>query len=284
MNEKFRIFEKFKIIIKRPRIQTSIQDYQRVLIQSVTNDLNNLKEKYNAGYENSSAARLCSIRGIAPIAGEIIWNNQFQEQANLYRFKIANVLGDAWESTEEGKKLKNLIQSLSDIGTNNKKTVELWEKNHYGAKKSTNDIEKVIYIDGSYGNYKLKVNFNESLIEFKECRLIKKLYDIKNMIVSNIAKNKVFYPYALAIQDAFRTFNNCCQKIKNEPKINKLIAKEKSQIQQLIKDNTDLSWANDQRIFDFAKILCGKVSSFEEKVTELISMINQIDSLLLPVI
>ena len=280
VNEKFRIFEKFKIIIKRPRIQTSIQDYQRVLIQSVTNDLNSLKEKYNAGYENSSAARLCSIRGIAPIAGEIIWNNQFQEQANLYRYKIANVLGDAWESTEEGKKLKNLIQSFSDIGTNNKKTVELWEKNHYGAKKSTNDIEKVIYIDGSYGNYKLKVNFNESLIEFKECRLIKKLYDIKNMIVSNIAKNKVFYPYALAIQDAFRTFNNCCQKIKNEPKINKLIAKEKSQIQQLIKDNTDLSWANDQRIFDFAKILCGKVSSFEEKVTELISMINQIDSLL----
>ena len=123
VNEKFRIFEKFKIIIKRPRIQTSIQDYQRVLIQSVTNDLNNLKEKYNAGYENSSAARLCSIRGIAPIAGEIIWNNQFQEQANLYRYKIANVLGDAWESTEEGKKLKNLIQSFSDIGTNNKKTV-----------------------------------------------------------------------------------------------------------------------------------------------------------------
>ena len=32
-------------------------------------------------------------------------------------------------------------------------------------------------------------------------------------------KSKEYYPYALAIQDAFRTFNNCCKKIQNEPKM-----------------------------------------------------------------
>ena len=283
INEQFRIFERFKIIIKRPRIQSSIQDYQRTLIHNVSEDLNNLKEKYNSGYENSSAAKLCSIRGIPPITGEIIWNNQFEKQANSYKNKIANVLGDFWESTEEGKKLKTLIQSFGEISTQTKEKIDTWEKNNYGATKkasSMNEIEKIIYIDGNYGNYKLKVNFDDSLIEFKECRLMKKIKEIKTMVQKSCANSKEYYPFALAIQDAFRTFNNCCEKIKNEPKINKLIAKEKGQIQQYIKDNTELSWTNEQKVVTFAKTLCEKVSSFEEKVTELISMINQIDSLL----
>ena len=283
INEQFRIFERFKIIIKRPRIQSSIQDYQRTLIHNVSEDLNKLKEKYNSGYENSSAAKLCSIRGIPPITGEIIWNNQFEKQANSYKNKIANVLGDSWESTEEGKKLKTLIQSFGEISTQTKEKIDTWEKNNYGATKkasSMNEIEKIIYIDGNYGNYKLKVNFDDSLIEFKECRLMKKIKEIKTMVQKSCANSKEYYPFALAIQDAFRTFNNCCEKIKNEPKINKLIAKEKGQIQQYIKDNTELSWTNEQKVVTFAKTLCEKVSSFEEKVTELISMINQIDSLL----
>ena len=282
VNEQFRIFEKFKIIIKRPRIQSSIQDYQRTLLNSVTEDLKSLKEKFNAGYEKSSAARLCAIRGIPPLSGELIWNNQFEEQANLYKYKIANVLGDSWENTEEGKNLKNLIQSFNNISANSKERIEAWTKNNYNNKKmgNANDIEKIIYLDGNYGNYKLKVNFNDSLIEFKEIRLMKKIQENKRMIHPNSIKSKDYYPYALAIQDAFRTFNNCCQKIKNEPKINRLIAKDRMQIHQLIKDNADISWANEQKVVDFAKTLCGKVSSFEEKVTELISIINQIDSLL----
>ena len=281
--EKFRIFEKFKIIIKRPRIQASIQDYQRALIRNVSEDLNILKGKFNSGYENSSAAKLCSIRGIPPISGEIIWNNQFLAQAESYKNKIASVLGDTWESTEEGKKLKTLIQSFSTITALKNEKIDTWEKNNFNANKkgtNVNDIEKIIYIDGNYGNYKLKVNFNNSLIDFKECRLMKRMKDIKNMVQKNFAACKDYYPFALAIQDAFRTFNNCCQKIKNEPKINKLIAKEKGEIQQYIKDNTELSWSNEQKVITFAKVLCEKVSSFEEKVTELISMINQIDSLL----
>jgi len=190
-------------------------------------------------------------------------------------------LGDSWESTEDGKRLKNLIQSFSNISEKSKEKVDNFNKN-IGYKKSTNlsDIDKIIYLDGNYGNYKLKVFFNDSLIEFKEIRLLKKMYENKRKFNASNLKTKEYYPYALAIQDAFRTFNNCCQKIKDEPKINKLIAQEKSQIHQLIKDNIDISWSNDQKVMDFAKRLCGKVSSFEEKVTELISIINQIDSLL----
>ena len=74
--EQFRIFEKFKIIIKRPRIQSSIQEYQKSLLHSIIKDLNELKIKYKDGYLKSSASKLCKIRGIPLVSGEIIWLNQ----------------------------------------------------------------------------------------------------------------------------------------------------------------------------------------------------------------
>ena len=84
-------------------------------------------------------------------------------------------------------------------------------------------------------------------------------------------KNIVNYPFTLAIQDAFRSFNSNCQKIKNEPKINKLIAQQKNEIHDLIRKNANLTWANDQKLKSFTKAICEKVSSFEEKVSELIN-------------
>ena len=284
-NEQYRIFEKFKMIIRRPRIQSSIQEYQRSLIHNITKDLNDLKAKFNAGYQKSSAAKLCQIRGIPLISGEIIWMNQFEEKANLYRGKISNVLGDTWDQTEEGKKVKELIDSFQNISKDSEKKIEFWNKGALDSKKTGgskfNESENILYIEGNYGSYKLKVNFNDSLSEFKECRLLKNIKsNLSRTIINNSIKNKVNYPFALAIQDAFRTFNSSCQKIKNEPKISKLIASQKNEIHSLIKTNANLTWTNDQKLKSFTKTICEKVSSFEEKVTELISKINEIDNLL----
>ena len=283
-NEQYRIFEKFKLVIKRPRIQSSIQEYQRSLINNIIKDLTDLKDKYDAGYQKSSAAKLCKIRGIPLISGEIIWMNQFEEKANSYRTKITNLLGESWEDTEEGKKVKELIENFKKISSETDKKIKAWGQEGIDAKRSNkkfNENENILYIEGNYGNYKLKVNINDSLSEFKECRLIKNIRNnISKTIINNSNKNKVNYPFALAIQDAFRTFNSSCQKIKNEPKINKLIAQQKNEIHDLIRKNANLTWANDQKLKSFTKAICEKVSSFEEKVSELINKITQIDNLL----
>ena len=283
-NEQYRIFEKFKLVIKRPRIQSSIQEYQRSLVNNIIKDLTELKDKYNAGYLKSSAAKLCKIRGIPLISGEIIWMNQFEEKANSYRTKITNLLGESWEDTEEGKKVKELIENFKKISSETDKKIKAWGQEGIDAKRSNkkfNENENILYVEGNYGNYKLKVNINDSLSEFKECRLIKNIRNnISKTIINNSNKNKVNYPFALAIQDAFRTFNSSCQKIKNEPKINKLIAQQKNEIHDLIRKNANLTWANDQKLKSFTKAICEKVSAFEEKVSELINKITQIDNLL----
>ena len=50
-------------------------------------------------------------------------------------------------------------------------------------------------------------------------------------------KNKTNYHFVFSLGDAFRTFNNCCEKIKSKPKITKLILKQKHDIQELITNN-----------------------------------------------
>ena len=284
-NEQYNIFERFKIIIRRPRIQSNIQEYQRSLINSIIKDLNDLKNKYEQGYAKSSASKLCTIRGIPFISGQIIWMNQIQDKANAYREKAVNILGDNLEQSEEGKKVKGLIDSFNNVSKDSDKIIEAFILKTIDSKKTSGsnkiaENENVIYIEGNYGNFKLKVNFNESLAEFKEVRLLKNIKPGAKNFFNTSGNNKINYPFALAIQDVFRTFNSSCQKIKNEPKINKLIANQKNEIHKLIKNNANLTWANDQKLKQFAKSICEKVSSFEEKVTELINKINQIDNLL----
>ena len=283
-NEQYRIFEKFKIVIRRPRIQSTIQEYQRSLVNNIIKDLTDLKAKYEAGYQKSSAAKLCKIRGIPLISGEIIWMNQFEEKANSYKMKISNILGENWDQTEEGKKVKELIESFKNISKASEDIINKWSKEGLETKKTSSkafESENILYIEGNYGNYKLKVNFNDSLADFKECRLLKNIKNnISKSVINNSSKNRANYPFALAIQDAFRTFNSSCQKIKNEPKIGKLIAKQKNEIHKTIRENAGLTWANDQKIKLFTIKICEQVSAFEEKVSELISKVNQIDNLL----
>ena len=50
-------------------------------------------------------------------------------------------------------------------------------------------------------------------------------------------KNKTNYPSSISFGDAFRTFDDFCEKIKSKQKITKLILKQKHDIQELITNN-----------------------------------------------
>ena len=269
INKQFTIIEKYNSILKVSYIQYF---YQNIFIENIFKDLNDLKTKYKEGYQNSSDAKLCKIRGIPLFLGEIIWANQFKDKINSYRKKISIALGESWDQTKEGKKLEELIESFVPI--NSEKKIENWTKEYLDSKESVilknEENENMFYFDGNYNNYKLKVNL-ESL----------KYHLFKN-IKTNIPKNLIELNYALAsdIQDALNTFYNICLKIKSEPKINMLIAQQKNDIHKLIKNNAKLAWTNTQKLTFFTKSIYKKVSSFDKQVTKLLLKIRQIDFLL----
>ncbi len=109
--------------------------------------------------------------------------------------------------------------------------------------------------------------------------LIQKFKNISTIVISRSMENKTNYPFAISLGDTFRTFNDCCEKIKSKLKIIKLIAKQKLDIQEFITKNVQTIWSNFPESDKFTKDSYEEVSSFEETVGDLLSKISQIESL-----
>jgi dynein heavy chain 1 len=229
----------------------------------------------------NSASMMSKIKGLPEVSGRIIWLNQFKRKALVYKDKIAIVLGDNWETLAEGKRVKEIIDSIVKTSGQISRITDDWTREVIGLNIDSYSTEKIINIVNKQNNYELRVNFDEKLIDlFKEVRLIHGNFgNVSQLIISRSMENKGNYPFAIALQDAFKTFNNSCQKIKNEQKIAKLIAKQKKDIQDLIQANISTTWSNYPKLDRFTKEICEKVSSFEESVRDLTSKMSQIESL-----
>ena len=279
-NEQFRIFEKFKKLIRRERVQNAIQEYQTELVNSIIKSLSDLKDKLLAGYFSNTASQMSRIKGIPDVSGRLIWLNQFKRKALMYKKKIGIVLGDSWELLNDGKKVKEVIESIIKMSTSISRITDEWVRENLSVEVGSTNAPKILEIVSKQGGYELKVNFDEKLIDlFKEVRLIHGYTTVNQLIISRAIEHKGNYPFAIALQDAFRTFNNSCDKIKNQPKIVKLIAKQKMDIQELIHSNIGTTWSNLPKLDRFTKEICEKISSFEENVADLANKMNQIDSL-----
>lgn len=279
-NEQLRIFEKFTKLISRPRVQTNIQDYQNLIVNSITNNLKEVKDKIILGYNNNPNSNISRIRGIPEVSGQVIWLKQFQRKLNCYKDQLRLVLGDEWETHPEGKLAKDVIDKIMKLLTNALKCVEVWSKDITTI--DTYNNEKVFDVVSKNNNLELRVNFDEKIMDlFKEVRLIGNLniYSVNAFIVSKAMDMRVIYPHAISIQDSIRTFNQICTKIKNENRISKLIAKSKKDIQDLIAQNINMNWGGGPKLEKFSRELSERIASFEENVRDLVSKIDNIYSI-----
>ena len=137
-------------------------------------------------------------------------------------------------------------------------------------------------ISKKQNKYEIKVNFDEKLIDlFKEVRLLaNKGQSLNGIVINRAVENKGNYPYAIALQESFRAFQNSCHKIGNEPRIDKLVAKQKKDILTLISEKYTFNWQNRPKIQEFTSDICEKVAVFEETVTDLLVKIEKIDNYL----
>ena len=108
----------------------------------------------------------------------------------------------------------------------------------------------------------------EALIDlFKEVRLLSnKGQNINGIVVNRSIENKGNYPYAIALQESFRAFQNSCDKIKNEPRIDRLIAKQKkdilSEALDLFEHASDRHYQKKGKYIDITYKLNGQDHSF----------------------
>ena len=280
--EQYKIFKRFQQLSQKQRNHLGIQEYQTSLVEEIKKNLTDLYDTLLEGYTSNTASQMSKIKGIPDVSGKIIWLKQFEKKAEMYRNKAAIILGDNWENVNDGKKIKELIDSILKNSSNTKKLVEHFSREALTVESNDISNERLMDISKKQNKYEIKVNFDEKLIDlFKEVRLLSsKGLALNGIVVNRSVENKGNYPYAIALQESFRAFQNSCHKIKNEPRIDKLVAKQKKDILTLISEKYTYNWQNRPKIQEFTSDICEKVAVFEETVADLIVKVEQIDNYL----
>ena len=283
--EQYKIFRRFQQLSQKQRIYLGIQEYQTSLVNEIKKNLSDLYDTLLEGYQSNTVSQMSKIKGIPETSGRIIWLKQFEKKANEYKQKAAIILGDNWENVNDGKKIKELIDSILKNYSNSDRRVT--DFNNEALNMEGNDIcsERLMDITKKQHNYEIKANFDEKLIDlFKEVRLLtNKNQKLNGIVTTRALENKGNYPYAIALQESFRAFQNSCHKIKNEPRIDKLVAKQKKDILVLISEKYTYNWKNRPKIQEFTSDICEKVAVFEETVSDLLIKVEQIDNNLIQI-
>ena len=279
-SEQFKIFKRFQQLSQKQRIHLGLQEYQAVLVEEIKAHLSILLDTLLAGYDNNTASKMSKIKRLPEISGNIIWLKQFERKALALRNKAEIILGENWENLNDGRKIKELIESIKK----NSDPSRLLEKYNKETSATPSDLgnEKLMEIVLKKNGYEVKVNFEEKLIEkFKEFRMLSGKNDskINSFLKGRLIDYKSNYVNAIALQESFKAFHNSCDKI-NDPVIDKLVAKQKKDILTLISEKYTHTWSNLVRIPEFISMISEKISTFEETVNDLLVRVEKIDGLL----
>ena len=180
------------------------------------------------GYSTNTASQITKIKGIPNTSGIVIWYKQFERKANLYKKKIEIILGNGWEKLNDGKKIKELIDSIIK-NSDSSRLINDWSRTNIKDNKEFASDRCFSIIKRQQG-YELKVNYDMELTNlFNEVRILSGVANnnFTGNIINNSIEHKSYYPYVVALQNSFKSLQNCEIKIKEEQRIEKLVAKMK---------------------------------------------------------
>jgi dynein heavy chain 1 len=197
------------------------------LVKNVREDVKRLKEKFRHRYDESQEKVTAELRDIPPLAGQIIWARQIENQLSTLMTRLANVLGSGWENHIEGKQLSQVCNELrSYLSTT--QIYEDWQNRQLNASKSAHKAKTVkdflllVEEDPRSGQKVLRINFDETqVVVFKEVRYLEWLLPTMNgphrmvpsTIKSRAAEAYARYPVALALQSVLSSFHQATAKI-----------------------------------------------------------------------
>ena len=280
-SEQYKIFKRFQQLSQKQRIHLGLQEYQNAFVEEIKNQLTELLNTLLAGYENNTASQMSKIKRIPEISGNYIWLSQFERKAKVLKNKIEIILGENWENLNDGKKIKQLIESIKK-NSDKSRLIERFSK-ETGNTPSDIGNEKLMDIVKKRNGYEIKINFEDKLIDkFKEFRMLsgKTESKITPYIKTRLVGYKSNYINAIALQESFKAFHNSCNKIENDPVIDKLVAKQKRDILSLVKEKHNITWSNVTTLPKLISDISEKISIFEETVNDLLVRVEKINSLL----
>ncbi|BEJ00458.1 hypothetical protein CcaverHIS631_0503150 [Cutaneotrichosporon cavernicola] len=297
--EMFRVFSKFNSLFVRPKIRGAIQEYQTRLIDSVKEDLRDLRHKFTSGYRNSEAQHMSELRDFPQVAGAILWARQIERQLLMYMRRVEDVLGKGWESYTEGQKLQ--VESAAfNAKLDTRPLYDAWmgdiqRRGNLVVVGRLFDIIKTRATGGSQGQLQLVVQFDTTVINlFKEVRALIWLGFPVPLSITHRAKDaKRIYPHAVSLMESARTYTQTVDLIDHNPDVAILLASYHNKAREMINRGMNMQWdhlvnayeshrflpgadARESRHFIYVREFASYVSLLHDKTTALIDISQDI--------
>lgn len=284
--EMFRVFSKFNTLFVRPKIRGAIQEYQTRLIDSVKEDIRQLRQKFTANYRNSQAYHMSQMRDLPSVSSAIIWARQIERQLLTYMKRVEDVLGRGWESYADGHKLQ--VESAAFRAKLDTKplydawTAEITRRGNLTVDGRLFDVVRGrATADNAQGDLQLVVQFDPQVIAlFKEVRALIWLGYPVPLTISHRAKDaKRVYPHAVSLMESVRIYAQTLDLIENNPDITILLASYRTHAQQMIGKGMNMQWDHLINAYEGHRLLPGTVTEGRENrhflfVRELASVIS----------
>lgn len=281
-NEMFRIFSRFNALFVRPHISGAIREYQTQLIQRVKDDIESLHEKFKVQYPQNKACKMSKVYDLPLVSGSIIWARQIERKLTVYMKRVEDVLGKGWENHVEGQKLKNDADSFR-MKLNTQSIFDEWTRNIQ--QRQLNVSGRIFLIESTRSQsamrsgFRLRVNFTPDIIILaKEVRNLKSLgFRITLAIVNKAHQANQHFPFAVSLIETVKAYERACEKVKQKPSLALLVAGLKLEVQELIGEGVNMVWESYKRD-SYVHRLGESVLNFQEKVDELLDIVEQIDA------
>lgn len=170
-NDMYRVFQRFIMLDFRPNVKAALGEYKSHFVEKVLDDIEKLQEHFNHPYKESSAFHCAVLRDIPPVGGAIAWAKHVHRRVEKLIDRVATVMGEGWEATEEGGKLV----SVRDAFESSLDTDVLYERWLQEMESSDLEVKGLVFgveeKPGGEGQLLLSVNFDLKLVTFfKEVR------------------------------------------------------------------------------------------------------------------
>lgn len=269
--EMFRVFSKFNTLFVRPKIRGAIQEYQTRLIESVKEDILQLRAKFTANYRNSQAYHMSQMRDIPSVSSAIIWARQIERQLLTYMKRVEDVLGRGWESYAEGHKLQ--VESAAfRAKLDTRPLYEAWVAEITRRGNLTVDGRLFDVVRGRapaenvQGDLYLVVQFDPQVIAlFKEVRALIWLGYPVPLTISHRAKDaKRVYPHAVSLMESVRIYTQTLDLVEHHPDIAILLASYRTHAQQMIGRGVSMQWDHLINAYEGHRLLPGNITEGRE--------------------
>lgn len=126
--------------------------------------------------------------------------------------------------------------------------------------------------------FKLRVNFTPDIITLsKEVRLLRSMgFRVSLGIVNKAHQANQHFPFAVSLIDTVKSYERACEKVETKPSLALLVAGIKLELQEQILEGSTMVWESYKRD-SYVQRLGETVQNFQEKVDELLDIVEQID-------